>query len=350
LSDAGYTHDPEIAARFLDPLGAGTAFTAGFCAIVVAIAILRTRKANESAAMLAVAAAAVSALIAPPLRTVSADLYRGVSATGRKLLEMGGPSAGRWRAWADANRSLPLPDEEAGMNEDEQRLVGLRESLWPQLQAIDGIDGAAVYSSTVDPNYHAVLSNATDAARELLGIAFYVVPPGSETPPGTPRSESGFLVLERPRTERAFLVHQTRVAGDLDVAISQLRSMSIAREALVPAGGPLLTGPAVPASAHLHRPAPDRIDVSVDTPAAGLLVVSEHYDPGWSAKVDGSDAPVIPVDVIVLGVAVPPGHHSVRLRYVPVGFVPGLVCAALTTLALAVLALRQSPRPYSRIL
>jgi uncharacterized membrane protein YfhO len=166
------------------------------------------------------------------------------------------------------------------------------------------------------------------------------------------RSESGFGILTRPPTRRAFVVHRTVVAANLDEALSYLRSMKTFEEAVVWKGAPLLTDPTSTASsADLRRPSPERMDISVQSDRPGLLVVSEHYDPGWRAQVDGRDVRVHPADVIAIGVEVPEGRHEVRLRFVPVGFVPGVACAASTALVLGGLALtlraraRSKPRP-----
>ena len=278
-----------------------------------------------------------------------ADLYEGTSATARKLFELGGPSLGRWRVLTDAHRDLPLLGPPS-LNLDEKRLVGFREGAWPQLQALDGIEGAAPYFSAEDPEYRAVLERAPRAALDLLAIRFYVVPRGPDAPRTTLRSDSGFGILERPPPPRAFLVHRTVRVQGLEEAIPRLRSMNVHEEALVPEGGPVLDGVARVAPIELTRPAPERIEASVETASPALLVVSEHYDPGWRAEVDGAAVPVHAADVILLGVPVPAGRHEVRLRYVPVGFRAGAACALVAALVLAVLAFRHSPRPYSRIL
>lgn len=89
-----------------------------------------------------------------------------------------------------------------------------------------------------------------------------------------------------------------------------------------------------------------RLDVRADGP--GVLVVAEGWDPGWSAAVDESPAPVLRVNHSQLGVPLPPGTHRVTLRYRPRGFLAGLALAAagLTLLALAGRVLA-SPAPVA---
>ena len=118
--------------------------------------------------------------------------------------------------------------------------------------------------------------------------------------------------------------------------------MKLFEEAVVPKDGPVFDGvPGTASAVELRRPFPERIEASVDAAAPGLLVVSERYDPGWRAQLDGREVPVHRADAIVMGIAVPQGRHEVRLRFVPAGFVLGSLCAVSTVLALAGLALRR---------
>jgi uncharacterized membrane protein YfhO len=48
-----------------------------------------------------------------------------------------------------------------------------------------------------------------------------------------------------------------------------------------------------------------------------LLVLSEVWDPGWSATVSGVNTPVMLADYILRAIPVPSGEHRVVLRYEP---------------------------------
>jgi hypothetical protein len=63
------------------------------------------------------------------------------------------------------------------------------------------------------------------------------------------------------------------------------------------------------------RPAPGRWKVESSGTAPSVLVVAESYFPGWTAKVDGKEVPVIEADGAFLGVPVGSGTHSVELAY-----------------------------------
>jgi hypothetical protein len=335
---------PSAAAdRFVSLLASGLAWTAALSGAVGGIALVgaRTRFANAGPALVS-GAFAVSALVAPPLRTVSAELYEGKSATGTQLLAAAGPSAGRWRVWADPDQPLLVPEVP---NRDDARLFALRETLWPQLQVLDDIDGAAVYSSAPDVHFSAVLRNLPQTAIDLLGIRFYVVPPDGGAPPEAATTRSGLRVIEKPIGPRAFVVHRARPARDLSDAIAMLRGIDVRSEAVLPAGAAEVAGTGAGSPAELRRLSPEEMEVAVASPTPGLLVVAEHFDAGWSAQVDGKRAPVSEADLMVLSVPVPAGSHTVRMRFRPVGLVPGSLCAGATVLVLGGLALRRRRSP-----
>ncbi len=69
----------------------------------------------------------------------------------------------------------------------------------------------------------------------------------------------------------------------------------------------------------------------------GLLVVSEIWDAGWRATVDGQPAPIIRADGVLLGVPVSAGTHAVTLRYQPEAFRRGVFLSAVGLLIALVL-------------
>ncbi|HEX5041934.1 MAG TPA: YfhO family protein [Candidatus Polarisedimenticolaceae bacterium] len=77
----------------------------------------------------------------------------------------------------------------------------------------------------------------------------------------------------------------------------------------------------------LHAPRPGRVDILEDrgdrielrtsTAWAGWLVLSDAWVPGWTARVDGREVPILKADYAFRAVAVPAGAHQVVLRYSP---------------------------------
>jgi hypothetical protein len=66
----------------------------------------------------------------------------------------------------------------------------------------------------------------------------------------------------------------------------------------------------------------------------GLVVVADSWDLGWSVTVDRHPAPVLRVDSVLRGVAVPAGAHRVAWRYDPPGFRAAMVVSVLSLCAI----------------
>ena len=69
---------------------------------------------------------------------------------------------------------------------------------------------------------------------------------------------------------------------------------------------------------------PERVVVETDASMPAYLVLSDTFDPGWSATVDGRPAPIRPAYVAFRAVYLPAGTHTVVFTYRPAGFELGL--------------------------
>lgn len=71
-----------------------------------------------------------------------------------------------------------------------------------------------------------------------------------------------------------------------------------------------LPTPARLASHHRHH-----VVIDAEAAAAGVLVLSDAFYPGWTATLDGQPAPIVPVDLALRGVPVGPGQHRIEMTY-----------------------------------
>jgi hypothetical protein len=118
---------------------------------------------------------------------------------------------------------------------------------------------------------------------------------------------------------RAWTVHNTVTADDaqamdlLDADGFDPRATAI----LPPDGGvPALSGEGAPTdSVQIVETAPGRLILDVSSAQDGLLVVSQPFDPGWQARVDGQRVPVSRVDYLLQGVSISAGTHRVEWAY-----------------------------------
>ena len=60
----------------------------------------------------------------------------------------------------------------------------------------------------------------------------------------------------------------------------------------------------------------------------GLLFLSVPYSEGWSAKVDGESAEIVPIQDALMGIRLGKGSHEISLSYTPAGFREGAMISA----------------------
>ncbi len=142
----------------------------------------------------------------------------------------------------------------------------------------------------------------------------------------------GAWVYERPAVlPRAWIVHRVEARrGDAALARLNEPDFDPRSVALVEGeAGCRMGEPAGEESARVTRRTNNQVEVEISTSAPGLLVLSEVYYPGWQAAVDGVQSQVLPVDVALRGVCVPPGEHTLLLTFRPVSLRAGLVVSLL---------------------
>jgi uncharacterized membrane protein YfhO len=81
------------------------------------------------------------------------------------------------------------------------------------------------------------------------------------------------------------------------------------------------------------------VEVEVDCPAPGYLVLADAWAPGWRAAVDGAPALIERANLAVRAVRVPGGAHTVTFLYQPRWRVAGPALSLCGILLAAVLIL-----------
>ena len=140
-------------------------------------------------------------------------------------------------------------------------------------------------------------------------------------------------VFENPsRIPRARLVTDYRVVGEpravmpamLDPTLDPLRTAVVEQ----PLDLPRATAAAAEATIVTYQPS--RVVVDVETDSPGLLVLTDQYDPGWRATVDGVAESILVADYLYRGVPIrTAGKHRVEFTYAPASFRWGAILTAL---------------------
>jgi len=209
-------------------------------------------------------------------------------------------------------------------------LQGDQRSILFGLEAVDGYNPVQLrrywlFLRTVDPKrikYNAAFFRSLPAvARDLLQVRL-AVSGRSPVPGSTVQGRDGEWTLfglpdDAPRAS---------VIGTWDLVprTDEARRM-VARAGFDPETRAVLDsappgtlqagaeGPAGTASYRTLGPQAALVDVVADRPA--VVLIRTPFDPGWHARLDGHDVPIIPADYLDQGVVVPAGRHVLRLGY-----------------------------------
>jgi hypothetical protein len=77
------------------------------------------------------------------------------------------------------------------------------------------------------------------------------------------------------------------------------------------------------------------VEVEVNTPRPGMLVLNDSWDAGWKARIDGVEQPVLQANYAFRGIVVPAGKHRVTFLYRPKLLLIGICVSGITMLLLA---------------
>ena len=178
---------------------------------------------------------------------------------------------------------------------------------------------------------------STSAEARLLGVGYVLVDAGSPGPPGSVfvtelKPQDPFPpgdILERPPSKQDLY----RISGAGRATVIRV----LPHQPLPPADA---------AGTPVHVTDSNPAHWSLRTDGSTALVLRLHLTevPGWHATIDGRPLQLQSLSDIMFQARIPPGRHSIELRYWPTAFTAGLVVALVTVLALAVALLATLPR------
>lgn len=227
----------------------------------------------------------------------------------------------------------------------------MRAALLPNLHLLEGVPSANNFDPLVPGRYARWMAGLAGAPPQekaswlsLMNVALLeridVSQPGSvrfdRTPasvhPGPVRWYSQDCVMRAASEEQSWQVVTAQLARE--ASRSGEPRVMIVEQADPPAGG-LCGGSSLAELVAFDRQA-GRIRIEIITPESGWIMVSETYDPGWQARVDGRPARVVPGNYLFQAVEIPSGHHTIELAYRPSGFIFGGLFSILGLLILMI--------------
>jgi hypothetical protein len=187
----------------------------------------------------------------------------------------------------------------------------------------------------------------------LMGVKYVLANKGQ--PPGDERLIPVYaenpeidVFLNTQALPMALLVHEAQGAPDHEAAWQAIHAEGFdpARTVVLEQEPPFTAPDAINEGAKIEfvRYDLNRIELAVETPADGWLVLSEVYYPGWQATVDGERVDVLRADYTFRAVPLSPGSHFVRLWFAPATWYVGLTVSGVTWSVLAVWAVWMARR------
>lgn len=188
-------------------------------------------------------------------------------------------------------------------------------------------------------------------AFDLLGVRYVVVGPRDPSPrPG--------LVLDYEGPEarvwrndaalpRAFVVFNGRCVDDrAGLRLIREGRLRFRDEVLLAdCDRPRMTGPSGTGSATIERYAATAVTIAVTMDVPGYLVLTDTWFPGWRARLDGGDVPIVRADHAFRAVWLPAGQHRVEFVYRPASLWIGLIVTGIAAPLVLLLAARRRPSP-----
>ncbi len=189
-------------------------------------------------------------------------------------------------------------------------------------------------------------------ALEALGVRFVITTEYREDLQLVSATDTYFYRVPDPAPRAQFYAaNQVEFAPDSQIpelfAGGQWRRLLLAPEARLKMpgvdAGSRLEDNANQTRIDYQRTSSDEIFLNAALPKPGFVYLLESYDPGWTATIDGTAAPVLPANGFAMAVPVQAGKHAIRLQYSTPGRLAGVTMSLLSLTLMTVLILSVKP-------
>ena len=233
------------------------------------------------------------------------------------------PDLTRYHDIADFLRSQPGPSRVYAMDVTDSFNLG----DW------EGIDTLTGYGAGVTSNMMA-LDWASLRGQNLLGVGYSLSRNAAPRPDQTLvfHGSSGLNVFKNADAfPRAWVVHRIETVASAKDLPGRMNDPAFdARHTALLAG----SGPAVDLcggtdDARISRRTANTVVVEARLSCRGMIILSDTWYPGWTARVDGKTVPIYQADVALRGVVADAGPHRLEFRYRPLSAILGGLLSAL---------------------
>jgi len=176
-------------------------------------------------------------------------------------------------------------------------------------------------------------SLADDPVLDLLGVRF-VLGKAETDELGPPLGGDSYAVFEQQGAmPPAFLVHCwmwvpqgtaiDHLAGMETAELSTTAVLELPPGQARPSDRSAQCDPGTEATVETYEP--ERVVLSADPERDAVLVLTDTWDPGWRATVDGQPATVLRADHALRGIRLGPGKHRIEFSFEPSWLLPGAI-------------------------
>ncbi|MFZ1106721.1 MAG: hypothetical protein WAN43_00045 [Rhodomicrobium sp.] len=200
--------------------------------------------------------------------------------------------------------------------------------------AVDGIGASETIAELWERHFTALFPSYRSLMADMLGLRYIAIKKPVETvdkalQPGDLKlvaRTSDAYIYENPRAFPRVLLAQNWLPADFGKLMKdgQWPKFDPARTVLLD-GMPsrLLTSRVSPVSLSsptvvLKKYENTEIEIDVNAPAGGFVVLNDIWHPWWFGEVDGKPAEVLRANVLFRAIQVAPGRHTVRFEFRPV--------------------------------
>ena len=173
----------------------------------------------------------------------------------------------------------------------------------------------------------------THPVLDLLGVRYFIFrgePPSHVTPVFT---SPDYWVLENKNAlPRAFVPERVETVTSDSERLSKLGWEGFNPAAVAYVEEALNLPEKASGKVTLKEQTPTRLEINAEMETPGLLVVTDQWDVGWKATVNGSPAPIIKANHALRGVVLPKGSAKVEMFYFPDKLKLGLIIAGAAVL------------------
>jgi hypothetical protein len=153
---------------------------------------------------------------------------------------------------------------------------------------------------------------------DLLDVRYFIFR-GAPPPRVEPVFQSpDYCVLVNPRAVgRIFVPERVESVANEHEAFAKVTAAAFDPRRLACVESPVSLPADIRGSATVIRETPTRVAASVTMETPGLVILTDGWDKGWRAYLNGRRVPVLRADYVLRGVAVPAGAATLEFRYEP---------------------------------